>query len=81
MKKDKNYYDLGWVSKIGGDKLHYGVQWSKKERLWGIAVIGAFTLLGVSVNLACKDAFFKGAQAASDAEYGALKQLGLLERA
>lgn len=79
--KDRNFCSLGWIGPADGSKqMNFGVRWSKKDRLWGLALIGAFTLVGVSAYLACKDAYFTGAKAAEIAEEEVLAQLGLIER-
>ncbi len=78
--KDKNYYDLGWVSKLGSnERMNFGVWYPKKDRLWDLAIIGSFMLLGVTVHLACRSSYFRGAQAGIDAEYKALDELGILK--
>lgn len=77
--KNRNIYDLGWVGKEGGnEELLVRVQYPKKDQLWGLAIIGSFILLGVSVHLACRDQFFKGARAAMDAEHEAMLTLDCL---
>lgn len=77
--KNRNIYDLGWVGKEGkNEELLVSVRWPKIDRLWGIAVIGSFLLVGVSINLACRDAFFRGARAAMDAEHEAMLTLDCL---
>ncbi len=81
MMKDKNWCDLGWVSTVGSnERLNYGVRYPKKDRLWGLAVIGSFMLLGVSVHWACRSSYFRGAHAGIDAELEALETIDVLKK-